>query len=143
MVSAALVEGNRLQIAQAEGLVHRKVAVPMSIVWQGPQYFLLGVALVFSNIGLTEVFYDESPDGMQSLCMAFSLVNMSVGNYLSSFILSLVPVFTARGGSPGWIPDNLNEGHLDRFYLMMAGLSFLNIVVFVLCAMRYKCKKAF
>ncbi|XP_048546645.1 protein NRT1/ PTR FAMILY 8.3-like [Triticum urartu] len=142
MVSAALVEGNRLQIAQAEGLVHRKVAVPMSIMWQGPQYFLLGVAEVFSNIGLTEVFYDESPDGMRSLCMAFSLVNMSVGNYLSSFILSLVPVFTARGGSPGWIPDNLNEGHLDRFYLMMAGLSFLNIVVFVFCAMRYKCKKA-
>jgi peptide/histidine transporter 3/4 len=142
MVSAALVESNRLQIAQSEGLVHRKVAVPMSILWQGPQYFLQGVAEVFSNIGLTEFFYDESPDAMRSLCLAFSVVNISAGNYLSSFILSLVPVFTARGGSPGWIPDNLNEGHLDRFYLMMAGLSLLNIFIFVFWAMRYKCKKA-
>uniref|UniRef100_A0ACD5X0H1 Uncharacterized protein n=1 Tax=Avena sativa TaxID=4498 RepID=A0ACD5X0H1_AVESA len=142
MVSAALVESNRLQIAQTEGLVHRKVAVPMSILWQGPQYFLLGVAEVFSNVGLTEFFYDESPDAMRSLCMAFSLLNVSAGNYLSSFILSLVPVFTAGGGSPGWIPDNLNEGHLDRFYLMMAGLSLLNIFIFAFCAMRYKCKKA-
>ncbi|KAF7005335.1 hypothetical protein CFC21_020460 [Triticum aestivum] len=142
MVSAALVEGNRLEITQAEGLVHRNVAVPMSILWQGPQYFLLGAAEVFSNIGLTEFFYDESPDGMRSLCMAFSLVNISAGNYLSSFILSLVQEFTARGGSLGWIPDNLNEGHLDRFYLMMAGLSLLNILVFVFCAMRHKCKEA-
>ncbi|EMS65533.1 Peptide transporter PTR2 [Triticum urartu] len=142
MVIAALVESNRLQIAQSEGLVHSKVTVPMSILWQGPQYFLLGVAEVFSNIGLTEFFYNESPDAMRSLCIAFSLLNVSAGNYLSSFILSLVPVFTARGGSPGWIPDNLNEGHLDRFYLMMAGLSLLNILVFVFYARRYKCKKA-
>uniref|UniRef100_A0ACD6AEW7 Uncharacterized protein n=1 Tax=Avena sativa TaxID=4498 RepID=A0ACD6AEW7_AVESA len=142
MVSAALVESTRLQIAQAEGLVHRKVAVPMSILWQGPQYFLLGIAEVFSNIGLTEFFYDESPDAMRSLCVAFSVASDSVGNYLSSFILYLVPVFTARGGSPGWIPDNLNEGHLDRIYLMMAGLSLLNIFLFVLYAARYKCKKA-
>ncbi|XP_047083646.1 protein NRT1/ PTR FAMILY 8.3-like [Lolium rigidum] len=142
MVSAALVESNRLQIAQAEGLVHHKVAVPMSILWQGPQYFLQGVAEVFSNIGLTEFFYDESPDGMRSLCMAFSLANVSAGSYLSSFILSLVPVFTARGGIPGWIPDNLNEGHLDRFYLMMAGLSLLNIFIYVFFATRYTCKKA-
>ncbi|KAM0913528.1 hypothetical protein ACQ4PT_012096 [Festuca glaucescens] len=109
MVSAALVENNRLQSAQAEDLVHRKVAIPMSILWQGPQYFLLGVAKVFSNIGLTGFFYDGSPDAMRSLCMAFSLFNISAGNYLSSFILSLVPVFTARGGSPGCIPDNLNK----------------------------------
>lgn len=142
MVSAALVESNRLQIAHTEGLVHQEVAVPMSILWQGPQYFLLGAGEVFSIIGLTEFFYEESPDAMRSLCLAFSLANISAGNYLSSFIVSVVPVFTARGGSPGWIPDNLNEGHLDRFYMMMAGLSFMNLFAFVFCAMRYKCKKA-
>ncbi|KAG8074188.1 hypothetical protein GUJ93_ZPchr0006g41807 [Zizania palustris] len=143
MVSAALVESNRLRIAQDEGLVHQKVSVPMSILWQGPQYFFLGTGEVFSSIGLTEFFYEQSPDAMRSLCLAFSFADISAGNYLSSFIVSLVPVFTARGGSPGWIPDNLNEGHLDRFYWMMAALSFLNMLAFVFCAMRYKCKKAF
>uniref|UniRef100_A0ACD5WXZ8 Uncharacterized protein n=1 Tax=Avena sativa TaxID=4498 RepID=A0ACD5WXZ8_AVESA len=137
MMSAAAVESNRLRIAHAEGLVHREVAVPMSILWQGPQYLLLGAGEVFTNIGLSEFFYGESPDSMRSLCMAFSFANISAGNYLNSFILSLVPVFTARGGSPGWIPGNLNEGHLDRFYMMMAGLSCLNLLAFVFCATRY------
>jgi solute carrier family 15 (peptide/histidine transporter), member 3/4 len=54
MVSAALVEINRLQIAEAQGLVHQKVAVPMSILWEGPQYFLVGASEVFSLIGLSE-----------------------------------------------------------------------------------------
>ncbi|XP_006649698.1 protein NRT1/ PTR FAMILY 8.3-like [Oryza brachyantha] len=142
MVSAALVESNRLRVAQDEGLVHREMAVPMSILWQGPQYFLIGAGEVFSIIGLTEFFYEESPDAMRSLCLAFSLANVSAGNYLNSFIISLVPVFTAGEGSPGWIPDNLNEGHLDRFYWMMAGLCFLNMLAFVFCATRYKCKNA-
>uniref|UniRef100_A0A0A8YXF0 Peptide transporter n=1 Tax=Arundo donax TaxID=35708 RepID=A0A0A8YXF0_ARUDO len=141
VVSAALVESRRLQIAHAQGFVHRKVAVPMSIMWQGPQYFLIGAGEVFS-IGLTEFFHEESPDAMRSLCLAFSFINDSVGYYLSAFIISLVPLFTARGGSLGWLPDNLNEGHLDRFYWMMAGLSFLNLLAFVFCAMRYKSKKA-
>jgi len=141
MVSAALVESNGLQIAHAIGLVHGEVAVPMSILWQGPQYFLKGAGEVFS-VGLQELFYEESPDAMRSVCLAFSFANDSAGYYLSSFIVSLVPVFTARGGgSPGWIPDNLNEGHLDRFYWMTAGLSFLNMLAFIFCAMRYKGKK--
>ncbi|KAL6902207.1 hypothetical protein ACP4OV_005083 [Aristida adscensionis] len=141
MVSAALVESYRLQIAHAKGLIHSKVVVPMSIFWQGPQYILIGAGEVFS-IGLNEFFYDESPDAMKSLCLAFSFANYSVANYLNSVIIYLVPLFTARGGNPGWIPDNLNEGHLDRFYWMMTGLSFLNLLAFILCAMRYKSKKA-
>ncbi|GJN30812.1 hypothetical protein PR202_gb19149 [Eleusine coracana subsp. coracana] len=100
MVSAALVESNRLQIAQAKGLVHQNVAVPMSILWQGPQYFLVGVSEVFSLIGLSEFFYEESPDAMRSLCVGFYLADISAGGYLSSFIVSLVPVFTARRDSP-------------------------------------------
>jgi peptide/histidine transporter 3/4 len=137
MMSAAVVESNRLRIAQDKGLVHRQVAVPMSILWQGPQYMLLGAGEVFTNIGLSEFLYSESPDSMRSLCMAFYFANIATGNYLNSFILSLVPVFTARGDIPGWIPGNLNEGHLDRFYLMMAGLSFLNLLAFMFCATRY------
>ncbi|CAL4938442.1 unnamed protein product [Urochloa decumbens] len=141
MVSAALVENVRLQVARYRGLVDQNVAVPMSILWQGPQYFLIGAGEVFSVIGLNEFFYEESPDAMRSLCLSFSLANIAAGSYLSSFIVSLVPAFTAGGGSPGWIPDNLNEGHLDRFFWLMAVLCFLNLLAFVFCAMRYKCKK--
>ncbi|XP_008653237.1 protein NRT1/ PTR FAMILY 8.3 isoform X2 [Zea mays] len=139
---AALVEINRLQVAVAEDLVHQKVPVPMSILWQAPQYLLVGVGEVFTSIGQAEFFYNQSPDAMRSLCSAFALVTVSLGSYLSSFILSLVSYFTTRNGQLGWIPDNLNEGHLDRFFWLIAGLSSLNFLVFIYYAQQYKCKIA-
>ncbi|GLT96358.1 hypothetical protein SLE2022_139840 [Rubroshorea leprosula] len=142
MSAAALVEIKRLQLARELGLVDKDVAVPMSIFWQIPQYFLLGAAEVFTYIGQLEFFYDQSPDAMRSLCSALSLLTYCLGNYLSSLILTLVTYFTTLGGKTGWIPDNLNEGHLDYFFWLLAGLSFLNLLVYVFCAKKYKQKKA-
>nr|ABR32183.1 peptide transporter [Hakea actites] len=142
MTAAAIVEIRRLQIAKSLGLVDQNVAVPMSILWQIPQYFLVGASEIFTFIGQLEFFYDQSPDAMRSLCSALSLLTTALGNYLSSFILTMVTTITTRGGKPGWIPDNLNEGHLDYFFWLLAGLSFLNLVIYVFCAARYKCKKA-
>jgi len=142
MVSAALVELKRLEVARSEGLIHEKVYVPMSILWQIPQYFLVGAAEVFTAIGQVDFFYDQGPDAMRSLCSAFALVTVSVGDYVSSIILTLVSYITTQGGNPGWIPDNLNEGHLDRFFWLIAGISLVNLVVFVGCASRYRYKKA-
>ncbi|KAH7656141.1 Proton-dependent oligopeptide transporter family protein [Dioscorea alata] len=142
MIAAAVVEIWRLQIARAEGLVDKKVAVPISIFWQIPQYFLVGAAEIFTFIGQLEFFYDQSPDAMRSLCSALSLLTTALGNYLSAFILTVVTAITTKGGSVGWIPDNLNEGHLDYFFWLLGGLSFLNLLVYVYCANKYKCKKA-
>jgi peptide/histidine transporter 3/4 len=142
MSAAALVEIKRLQLARELGLVDKDVAVPISILWQIPQYFLLGAAEVFTFIGQLEFFYDQSPDAMRSLCSALSLLTTSLGNYLSSLILTIVTYLTTQGGSTGWIPDNLNEGHLDYFFWLLAGLSFLNLLVYVVCARKYKEKKA-
>ncbi|XP_012467161.1 protein NRT1/ PTR FAMILY 8.3 [Gossypium raimondii] len=142
MSAAAVVEIRRLQLAKELDLVDKQVAVPISILWQIPQYFLLGAAEVCTFIGQLEFFYDQSPDAMRSLCSALSLLTTSLGNYLSSFILTLVTYFTTKGGQIGWISDNLNEGHLDYFFWLLAGLSFLNMLVYTLCASRYKQKKA-
>lgn len=142
MSAAAVVEINRLRIAREFGLVDQDIAVPLSILWQIPQYFLLGAAEIFTFIGQLEFFYDQSPDAMRSLCSALSLLTTSLGNYLSSFILTVVTYLTTKGGKTGWIPDNLNEGHLDYFFWLLAGLSFLNMLVYIVVAGRYKGKKA-
>jgi peptide/histidine transporter 3/4 len=46
------------------------------------------------------------------------------------------------GGNHGWIPDHLNEGHLDYFFCLLAGLNFMDFVVYILCANKFKSKKA-
>ncbi|KAK6122462.1 hypothetical protein DH2020_043799 [Rehmannia glutinosa] len=44
MSAAAIVEIRRLAIAEELGIVDQPIAVPLSIFWQIPQYFLLGAA---------------------------------------------------------------------------------------------------
>lgn len=140
MGAAAIVEMVRLHIYEELG--GDVEVVPISILWQIPQYFLVGAAEVFTFIGQLEFFYDQSPDAMRSLCSALSLLTTSLGSYLSTLIVTIVTAITTSGGQSGWIPDDLNKGHLDYFFLLLAGLSVLNLVVYVFCAKRYKKKRA-
>ncbi|KAF3328011.1 protein NRT1/ PTR FAMILY 8.3-like protein [Carex littledalei] len=135
MVSAAIVETKRLEVATNEGLVHETVAVSMSILWQIPQHVLVGVGEVFNQIGMLEFFYDQAPDSMRSLCLALALLTIALGGYVTSIILTMTDLVF------GWIPDNLNEGHLDRFFWLVSGLCMLNLAVFVYFASRYRYKR--
>ncbi|KAJ0804815.1 putative bacterial ABC-type protein transporter [Helianthus annuus] len=63
---------------------------------------------------------------MRSLCSTLSLLTNSLGNNLSSFILTVVTSITS-GGQPGWIPDNLVRARLrDRqFTSCLLNLQFI------------------
>jgi peptide/histidine transporter 3/4 len=39
---------------------------------------------------------------------------------------------------PGWIPGNLNKGHLDRFYFLLAALTSMDLIAYIACAKWYK-----
>ncbi|EPS69660.1 hypothetical protein M569_05105, partial [Genlisea aurea] len=140
MVVAGVLEVFRLDYVRRHGYYDR-ATIPMSIFWQVPQYFLVGCAEVFTFIGQLEFFYDEAPDAMRSLCSAMSLTTTALGNYLSTVLVTVVTKATTGEGKLGWIPDNLNRGHLDYFYWLVAGLSSLNFVVYVAIARWYKYKK--
>jgi peptide/histidine transporter 3/4 len=142
LVSAAIVEMARLDMAKKTGLVHQSTAVPMNILWQAPQYILVGVAKVFSVVGFIEFAYEQSPDAMRSCCQACALVMVSLGSYLVSVMLKMIDSVTEGIWGHGWIPENLNQGRLDLFFWLMAGLQLLNLLGFAYCAMRYKNKLA-
>ncbi|MQL85463.1 hypothetical protein Taro_017993, partial [Colocasia esculenta] len=118
MTMAAILEAKRLDSA--------KVGKSLSIAWQLPQYFMIACSEVFSYIGQLELFYDQAPDTMKSMCTSIYLLSISLGSYLSSLIISVIMFFTTKGGQPGWLPDNLNEGHLDYFFWCLSVLSALN-----------------
>ncbi|VAH95678.1 unnamed protein product [Triticum turgidum subsp. durum] len=137
MVYSAMLEMKRLAIAQASGLADQNVPVPVSILWQVPAYVMQGTAGVFAGIGMVEFFYDEAPYTMKSLCAAFSQLAVASAAYFNALVFSVVAVATKHGGAPGWIPDNLNKGHLDYFFWMMAALSLLNLAQFVHYSMSF------
>ncbi|KAF1888146.1 hypothetical protein Lal_00039186 [Lupinus albus] len=119
MSVAAIVEIIRLKLA--------KEHLTLNIFWQVPQYVLMGASNVFMFAGQLEFF----------------LLPISRCYANAKFILTLVTYLTTQAGSPGWIPNNLNEGHVDYFFWLLAGLSFLNMLMFVVASKRYKQKKGF
>uniref|UniRef100_A0A8R7P8T2 Peptide transporter PTR2 n=1 Tax=Triticum urartu TaxID=4572 RepID=A0A8R7P8T2_TRIUA len=120
MAYSALLERNRLAVAATGATV--------SIMWQAPAYTILGAGEVFAAIGVIELFYDQAPDSMRSLCTALAQLAVAAGNYLNSAVLGSVASAT------GWIPEDLDDGHLDYFFWLMAVLGALNLLQFLLCS---------
>ncbi|XP_039145725.1 LOW QUALITY PROTEIN: protein NRT1/ PTR FAMILY 8.1-like [Dioscorea cayenensis subsp. rotundata] len=141
MLAAGILEVVRLRIVGRDKLYDSKDYVSMTILWQIPQYFIVGAAEVFTFVGQLEFFYDQAPDAMRSMCSALSLTTNALGNYLSSLLVTLVTAITTMNGRLGWIPDNLNRGHLDYFYWLLAILSLVNFGVYLLIAKWYTYKK--
>ncbi|PKA55746.1 Peptide transporter PTR2 [Apostasia shenzhenica] len=114
----------------------------ISILWQLPQFFVVGCSEVFCYVGQLEFFYDEGPDSLRSVSTAISLLTISLGNYLNSAVVMVVEAVTKKWGRRRWIADDLNEGHLDYFFWFLAGVSFLNFGAYLYFARRYTLKRA-
>ncbi|XP_045786463.1 protein NRT1/ PTR FAMILY 8.1-like [Trifolium pratense] len=140
MLYALTLEHFRLRMVKRDNYYKLK-EVPMSIFLQVPPYFIIGCAEVFTFIGQLEFFYEQAPDAMRSFCSALSLLTVALGQYLSSLLVTIVTKVTTANGGPGWLPDNLNYGRLDLFFGLLAGLSVVNFVVFLVVSKFYEYKK--
>lgn len=141
---AYLVEVRRMRVIRDSSVHGPHDTVPMSVFWMLPQYVLLGVGDVFNSVGILEFFYDQSPEGMQSLGTTFFTSGLGVGNFLNSLLVTLVDRATRGSGRrKSWIGDNLNDSHLDYYYVFLLLLTLANMALFVWVAMRYKYKREF
>ncbi|XP_022764833.1 protein NRT1/ PTR FAMILY 5.1-like [Durio zibethinus] len=138
---AYAVEVRRMHVVRVHQIVGPKEIVPMNIFWLLPQYVLLGIADVFNAIGLLEFFYDQSPEDMQSLGTTFFTSGIGVGNFLNSFLVTMVDKITGRGNNKSWIGDNLNDSHLDYYYGFLLVISTLNLGVFLWASSKYIYKR--
>lgn len=138
---AYMVEMRRMYVIKVHHVTETNSPIAMSIFWLMPQYALIGVADVFNSIGLLEFFYDQSPDDMQSLGTTFFTSSIGVGNFLNSFLVTMVDKITGRNGGKSWIGDNLNDCHLNYYYLFLFGLALLNMGAFLWASIVYVYKK--
>ncbi|XWS38717.1 hypothetical protein CRYUN_Cryun19dG0154700 [Craigia yunnanensis] len=137
MVSAGIVECYRHKYADKD-CTHCEGSSSLSIFWQVPQYAFIGASEVFMYVGQLEFFNAQTPDGLKSFGSALCMTSISLGNYVSSLLVTMVMKISTEDHMPGWIPGNLNKGHLDRFYFLLAGLTTVDLVVYVACARWYK-----
>ncbi|KAF8051165.1 hypothetical protein N665_1789s0011 [Sinapis alba] len=138
MVAAGVVECFRLKYAD-KSCTHCDGSSSLSIFWQVPQYSLIGASEVFMYVGQLEFFNAQTPDGLKSFGSALCMMSMSMGNFVSSLLVTMVVKISTEDHMLGWIPRNLNKGHLDRFYFLLAALTSIDLVVYIACARWYKC----
>ncbi|KAL3524038.1 hypothetical protein ACH5RR_016872 [Cinchona calisaya] len=138
---AYAVEVKRLHVIRVHHIKGPKEIVPMTILSLLPQYVLLGIADVFNAIGLLEFFYDQSPDDMRSIGTTFFTSGIGLGNFLNSFLVTVVDKISGSHGGKSWIGNNLNDSHLDYYYGFLLIISTINMGFFLWASRKYVYKK--
>ena len=135
MVGSALVEAKRLNRVRAAGLVHQPGSVaPISAFW-----LILGLAIVgfgegFHFPGQVSLYYQEFPKSLKSTSTAMISLLIGLGYYLSAVFTDFVDRTT------GWLPNNINEGRLDKVFWLCAIIGTANFGYYLVCSWLYKYK---
>merc|ERR1712062_465120 len=83
----------------------------LSVLWQIPQYVLVGASEVFASVSAMEFFSGQAPESMQVILYSLNLMAAGVGYLMATVLVGLVDVW-----SPEWIPNDLDRGYLEYYY---------------------------
>jgi hypothetical protein len=93
----------------------------LSIWWLSIQFTLIGVAEVLTAVTSYDLFYSKVPPSMRSVCQALNLLTTSIGAMVTGGINSMFSDF---------IPDDLDDGHLEYVFFFVAALTFITMCGF-------------
>ncbi|XP_057740623.1 protein NRT1/ PTR FAMILY 5.4-like [Arachis stenosperma] len=141
MVVSGFVEAKRIGVCNQHNLMDNPNAeVPISIWWLLPQYVIIGTSDALTVIGFQELYYDQMPEEMRSLGAAALSVVFGIGSFVNNGIIAVVVAISSRFGDK-WLQNNLNKAHLHHLYWILAGLSAINLCVYVRIANVFVYKK--
>ncbi|KAE8677825.1 tocopherol cyclase [Hibiscus syriacus] len=137
VITLTVVEYTRRNKAIQEGLSDEpRALVHMSALWLLPYYVLGGLAEALNGIGQVEFCYSQLPKTMSAIAAGMNGLGLSIASLVASFITSAVDNITKRGGE-SWVSRNMNRGHYDYYYCLLAGLGVLNFIYFLACSKAY------
>ncbi|KAF8029336.1 hypothetical protein BT93_E1891 [Corymbia citriodora subsp. variegata] len=143
MAVAAAVEVKRKAVARNRHMLDAISVLqplPISTFWLSFQFFIFGIADMFTYVGLLEFFYSEAPKGLKSVSTCFLWSSMALGYFFSTTMVKIVNgAMKGITRSGGWLAgNNINRNHLNLFYLLLSMLSLINFCVYLFVARRYK-----
>ncbi|PSN41808.1 Solute carrier family 15 member 4 [Blattella germanica] len=109
-------------------------ASDISLLWQIPQYCLVGSAEVFAGVAGLEFAYSAAPRPLQGVAMGMFSAMEGVGSLLGTTLISAL--------SPVWIRHDSQhfQGHLDYYFFLLAGIQGVAFILFTnwLLVRRYR-----
>ncbi|KAG9448149.1 hypothetical protein H6P81_014277 [Aristolochia fimbriata] len=143
MAAAAIVEVKRKRVAEDHGMLDALPVIqplPITTFWLSFQYFIFGIADLFTYVGLLEFFYSEAPKGLKSLSTCFLWCSIAFGYFFSTILVQVVNQATKNHTtSRGWLAgNNINRNHVNLFYWLLSILSLINFFNYLYWAHRYE-----
>ncbi|KAK8629306.1 hypothetical protein V6N13_078151 [Hibiscus sabdariffa] len=143
MATASIMEVKRKSVARDHNMVDALPVLqplPISVFWLSFQYFIFGIADMFTYVGLLEFFYSEAPKKIKTVSTCFLWTSMSLGYFLSTIMVQIVNRATKDNTrSGGWLAgNNINKNHLNLFYLLLSLMSLANFIIYLFVSRLYK-----
>ncbi|XP_011026620.1 PREDICTED: protein NRT1/ PTR FAMILY 1.2-like isoform X2 [Populus euphratica] len=138
MAALAIIESVRRKTAIEEGFYDDPNSVlHISALWLLLYFFITGFAEAFCGIGQNEFFYTELPKSMSSVASNLFEMGLSVSNLIASLLVTIVRNFFKGNDQESWLSSNINKGHYDYYYWLLAGLSLANFIYYRACCKAY------
>lgn len=138
MVSVAILEiirkNKNVSTTQTSTCDESIYVTEMSIFWLLPPYVLFGIAEIMFAIPSMSFYFTQAPESMKTIILAIRGMFNGFGNWLGSLIVLFVHIIT--GGK--WVTNDLNKGHLDYMYFLLAAISFIFFIYFIYISVTYK-----
>eukprot|EP01084_Bolivina_argentea_P003568 6712_1 len=115
---------------------HRVYVSNLSIFWQIPSFILAGISEVLTSITGSELFFNEAPKSMKSVMAAVYRMAIGFGSYLTAVYIMMVNV----DKNNKWITDDLNDGHVDWYFFVIAAFITAAFFIFLWNANKYEYK---
>ncbi|XP_004486281.2 protein NRT1/ PTR FAMILY 4.5-like [Cicer arietinum] len=142
MAVASIIEVKRKTVARDHNMLDAFPVLqplPITTFWLSFQYFIFGIADMFTYIGLLQFFYSEAPKGLKSTSTCFLWSSMALGYFLSTIVVKSINGVTKHSKNGGWLEgNNINRNHLNLFYLFLSIVSLINFFVYLFVSKRYK-----
>ncbi|PIN25043.1 H+/oligopeptide symporter [Handroanthus impetiginosus] len=138
-ITAARIEKRRLNVIKSHGLLDKpKADIPMSVYWLLFQFFLLAGLDSFFEKSVAAFYKDQAPKSMRNYLSLFTKGVSGLGFMCGVLSVYVVGKVSERGERTNWFQYTLNRSRLDRYYWVLAALSSMNLVVFIIVASCYK-----
>ena len=142
VILAGLLETYRLDIIQYNQDVVVQVidnttfyAANLSVMWQIPQFTLVGLGEVFCSVSCIYYAYSAAPRSMQSLIMGLFYFFTGIGSFIGSILLRSLASFVYSSIKNDDI--NCPNCHLNYYFYILAILQIFGILIFIVVDSRF------